>query len=107
MKIKIEDKRTIKTITFKHPELMGPDAEVSIRDYYTNLLKKEDELHTYRDMVRKVEEDLKVLKEGWENMLSFIDVEFGIKESEYKTEKANFSVFGCGNDSYGSVSYNK
>lgn len=107
MEIRVPDITKIKEIKFKFPDLMAPDAEETIKLGYSTLLERETQLQNYRNKVRELEEEVKERKENWSKLLEIIDVTFEVKVSEYREHKANFSVFGCGNDSYGSVSYNK
>lgn len=107
MEIRVPDITKIKEIKFKFPDLMAPDAEETIKLGYSTLLERETQLQNYRNKVRELEEEVKERKENWSKLLEIIDVTFEVKVSEYREHKAGFSVFGCGNDSYGSVSYNK
>lgn len=107
MEIKIRDITKIKELKFKFPDLMAPDAEEIIKLGYSILLEKETQLQNYRNKVRELEEEVKERRDNWSKLLEIIDVTFEERVSEYREHKANFSVFGCGNDSYGSVSYNK
>lgn len=107
MAIKIKDYTKIKEITFTLPELMKENAKDEIILFYKNLLKKESTLQELRVKVRELEEEIKKDREHWNLISNVAKVEFDDIISEYKTHKASFSVYGCGNDSYGKVSYDK
>ena len=107
MKLKILDKTKIKSITFKYPNLMNDRSEEEVRETYKNLLLIKNKLQEYRSNVREYEEKLTEVERVWNDILTFTDVEFDTRESEYTINKANYSVTGCGNDIYGKIAYDK
>jgi hypothetical protein len=46
-KVKVVDRRKIKSIEFKHPELMGEDASSLVKKEYEELVSTQDALYGY------------------------------------------------------------
>lgn len=74
--IHVEDRRKIKDIILKFPELMEKNAKEQIANEYYNLLSKEDELHETRDKVRKLENEIDKLRQEFNLKSNLFDIEF-------------------------------
>ena len=57
--IHIENRKKIKDIIIKFPELMESNAKDKIAEEYYNILSKEEELHTLRHKVWELEEEIR------------------------------------------------
>jgi hypothetical protein len=94
-KVKVVDKRNIKGIRFKNPELMGKDAERMIKEEYCLLLSAQDELYEARRRVWDLEKQYKKLEQEWRAKQDMFDIEFESTEKEVKTEKSNMTINGA------------
>ena len=94
-KVKVEDRTKIKSVTFKHPELMGKNAEKMIRLEYKALLDAKAELSEARDRVRKLEKKVDAMEKSWNAKNEMFDIEFECIEKEVKTEKSNMTINGA------------
>lgn len=93
-KIKVEDRTKIKSITFKHPELMGKDAEKMVKSEYRELLNIKEKLYAAREEVRRLEKLYGTLEADWNSKKEMFDIEFESTEKEVKTEKSNMLLNG-------------
>lgn len=94
-KVKVEDKTKIKSVTFKHPELMGKDAEKMVRLEYKELLDIKEKLYAAREEVRRLEKKYDTLEKSWNAKKDMFDIEFECIEKEVKTEKSNMTINGA------------
>ncbi len=93
-KIKVEDRTKIKRVTFKHPELMGKDAEKMVKLEYRELLDVKEKLYAAREDVRRLEKKYDALEKSWNAKKELFDIEFESTEKEVKTEKSNMLLNG-------------
>lgn len=93
-KVKVVDYAKIKRVTFKHPELMGKDAEKMVRLEYRALMDAQEELYEAREKVRKLEKRLDAMQKAWNSKKDMFDIEFESTEKEVKTEKSNMLLNG-------------
>lgn len=93
-KVKVEDRTKIKNITFKHPELMGKDAEKMVKLEYRELLDVKEKLYAAREEVRRLEKKYDTLEKSWNAKKEMFDIEFESTEKEVKTEKSNLLLNG-------------
>lgn len=93
-KIKVEDRTKIKSITFKHPELMGKEAEKMVKLEYRELLDVKEKLYAAREEVRGLEKKYDALEKNWNSKKEMFDIEFESIEKEVKTEKSNILLNG-------------
>lgn len=93
-KVKVEDRTKIKSVTFKHPELMGKDAEKMVKLEYRELLDVKDKLYAAREEVRRLEKLYGTLETGWNSKKDMFDIEFESTEKEVRTEKSNLLLNG-------------
>lgn len=93
-KIKVVDYAKIKRVTFKHPELMGKDAEKMVKLEYRALMDAQEELYEAREKVRKLEKRLDAMQKAWNSKKEMFDIEFESTEKEVKTEKSNMLLNG-------------
>ena len=93
-KVNIVDRTKIKRVTFKHPELMGKDAEKMVKLEYRELLDIKEKLYAAREEVRRLEKLYGTLEAGWNAKKDMFDIEFEPIEKEVKTEKANLLLNG-------------
>ena len=93
-KVKVVDQTKIKHVTFKHPELMGKDAEKMVKLEYRELLDVKEKLYATREEVRRLEKKYDTLEKNWNSKKEMFDIEFESTEKEVKTEKANMLLNG-------------
>ena len=93
-KVNVVDQNKIKSVTFKHPELMGKDAERMVKSEYRELLNVKEKLYAAREEVRKLEKLYGTLEADWNSKKEMFDVEFESTEKEVKTEKSNMLLNG-------------
>lgn len=93
-KVKVVDRTKIKSVTFKHPELMGKDAEKMVKLEYRELLDVKDKLYAAREDVRRLEKKYDTLEKSWNAKKEMFDIEFESTEKEVKTEKSNMLLNG-------------
>ena len=93
-KINVVDYAKIKRVTFKHPELMGKDAEKMVKSEYRELLDVKEKLYAARGEVRRLEKKYDTLEKNWNAKKDMFDIEFESTEKEVKTEKANLLLNG-------------
>ena len=94
-KIKIEDKKKIKDITFKFPDLMGEDARKLIIEEYEALVSLQDRLYLARDEVRYLEKELNTKMNAWNGKKDLFDIEFESTEKEVETTISNMVINGA------------
>ena len=93
-KVNVVDRNKIKSVTFKHPELMGKDAEKMVKLEYRELLDVKDKLYAAREEVRRLEKKYDTLEKSWNAKKEMFDIEFESTEKEVKTEKSNMLLNG-------------
>lgn len=93
-KVKVVDQTKIKSVTFKHPELMGKDAEKMVKLEYRELLDVKEKLYAAREEVRRLEKKYDTLEKNWNSKKEMFDIEFESTEKEVKTEKSNMLLNG-------------
>lgn len=93
-KVKVVDRTKIKRVTFKHPELMGKDAEKIVKLEYRELLDVKEKLYAAREEVRRLEKKYDTLDKSWNAKKEMFDIEFESTEKEVKTEKSNMLLNG-------------
>lgn len=93
-KVKVVDYAKIKRVTFKHPELMGKDAEKMVKLEYRELLDVKEKLYDAREEVRRLEKKFGTLEKNWNSKKDMFDIEFESTEKEVRTEKSNLLLNG-------------
>lgn len=93
-KVNVVDRNKIKSVTFKHPELMGKDAEKMVKLEYRELLDVKEKLYAAREEVRRLEKKYDTLEKSWNAKKDMFDIEFESTEKEVKTEKSNMLLNG-------------
>jgi 3-dehydroquinate dehydratase len=93
-KVKVVDYAKIKRVTFKHPELMGKDAEKMVKSEYRELLNVKEKLYAAREEVRKLEKRLDAMQKAWNAKKDMFDIEFESTEKEVKTQKSYLTING-------------
>ncbi len=93
-KVNIVDRTKIKRVTFKHPELMGKDAENMVKLEYRELLDVKEKLYAAREEVRRLEKLYGTLEAGWNAKKDMFDIEFESTEKEVKTQKSYLTING-------------
>lgn len=93
-KVKVVDRTRIKSVTFKHPELMGKNAEKMVKLEYRELLDVKEKLYAAREEVRRLEKKYDTLEKSWNAKKEMFDIEFESTEKEVKTEKSNMLLNG-------------
>lgn len=94
-KVKVVDYAKIKRITFKHPELMGKNAEKMVKLEYRELVDVKEKLYAAREEVRRLEKKYDSLQKAWDAKKEMFDIEFECTEKEVKTEKSNMTINGA------------
>lgn len=94
-KVKVVDYAKIKRITFKHPELMGKNAEKMVKLEYRELMDVKEKLYAAREEVRRLEKKYDSLQKAWDAKKEMFDIEFECTEKEVKTEKSNMTINGA------------
>lgn len=94
IKVKITDKSKIKTVTCRHPEIVNDDACNKIKEAYSELVRIQNELYDYRDIVRALEKRLEIKKKEFESMSQIFDIEFETNEKVVTTHKSNLTLNG-------------
>ena len=93
-KVKVIDRTKIKKVTFKHPELMGKEAEKMVKLEYRELLDVKEKLYAAREEVRRLEKLYGTLEAGWNTKKDMFDIEFESTEKEVKTQKSYLTING-------------
>jgi hypothetical protein len=93
-KVNIVDRTKIKSVTFKHPELMGKDAEKMVKSEYRELLNLKEKLYAAREEVRKLERLYGTIEADWNSKKEMFDIEFESTEKEVKTQKSYLTING-------------
>lgn len=93
-KVKVVDRTKIKSVTFKHPELMGKEAEKMVKLEYRELLDVKEKLYAAREEVRRLEKKYDTLEKSWNAKKDMFEIEFESTEKEVKTEKSNLLLNG-------------
>ena len=98
--IHIENRKKIKEIILKFPELMEKNAKEQIANEYYNILSKEEELHETRDKVRKLEDEIVKLRQEFNLKSNLFDIEFESSVKEVKSNKCSMTIQGCDNTKF-------
>ena len=93
-KVKVVDRAKIKSVTFKHPELMGKGAEKMVKLGYRELLDVKEKLYAAREEVRRLEKKYDTLEKSWNAKKDMFDIEFESTEKEVKTQKSYLTING-------------
>lgn len=93
-KVKVVNQTKIKKVTFKHPELMGKDAEKMVKLEYRELLDVKEKLYAAREEVRRLEKLYGTLEADWNAKKEMFDIEFESTEKEVKTQKSYLTING-------------
>ena len=101
--IHIENRRKIKDIIIKFPELVEPNAKDKIAEEYYNILSKEDELHETRHKVWQLEEEIKRLRDEFNVKSNLFEIEFETDNKEIETSECQVIVEGHGNSTLGTT----
>lgn len=99
--IHIENRRKIKDIILKFPELMESNAKEIIEKEYYTILSKEDELHALRHKAWILEEEIKSLRDEFNLKSNLFSIEFESDTKEVETSKCSVMVEGHGNSTLG------
>lgn len=99
--IHIENRRKIKDIILKFPELMEKNAKEQIANEYYNILSKEDALYETRDKVRKLEDEISHLRQEFNLKANLFDIEFETSTKEVESYRCGVMVEGHGNSTLG------
>lgn len=94
IKISITDKNRIKSVTCKHPDLVNDEACNKVKEAYSELVRIQNELYDYRDIVRALEKKLDIKKKEFESMSQIFDIEFETNEKVVTTHKSNLTLNG-------------
>lgn len=94
IKISITDKNRIKSVTCKHPDLVNDEACNKVKEAYNELVRIQNELYDYRDIVRALEKRLDIKKKEFDSMSQIFDIEFETKEKVVTTHKSNLTLNG-------------
>lgn len=93
-KVNVVDYAKIKRVTFKHPELMGKDAEKMVKLEYRELLDVKEKLYAAREEVRRLEKKYDTLEKNWNSKKEMFDIEFESTEKEVKAQKSYLTING-------------
>lgn len=83
MLVNVEDRRKIKSVQFKYPQLFNENAELEVKLLHLELLTLEDNLESTRQLVRNMENELKIKKDNFHTLSSMFTLEFETKEVEH------------------------
>ena len=81
MQLIVEDKSKIRDIEFLYPTLMSNEAKTYIIQMYQELLDIEDKLNEARELVRTLENKLRIKKDNFNSLDSICKIKFDSKES--------------------------
>lgn len=93
-KIKVVDRKSIKNITFKFPELMNEQSAELIKEEYESLVGLQNSLYEARDNVRALEKELEARVKAWDAKKDLFDIEFESTEKEVVTHKSYMVING-------------
>lgn len=93
-KVKVVDKKRIKDIHFKNPELMNIDAFRLVKNEYYALIKAQEELYEAREKVRELEKKFKAMEDAWNAKKDMFDIEYESYEKEVRTQKSYMTING-------------
>ena len=99
--IHIENRRKIKDIIPKFPELVESNAGEALKKEYYNILSKEDELQNLRRQVWKLEEEIKTIRQEFDLKSGLFEISFESDTKEVETSKCSVMVEGHGNSTLG------
>ena len=92
--VKIENKKNLRRVLFKFPELMNKEAISLIESEYKTLCDTMDDLYSTREKVRELEKKYKELKDKWDAKQALFDLEFAMEEKEVSVTKSNLVING-------------
>ena len=93
-RVKVVDRKVIKNISFKFPELMSDNSEELVKAEYNDLVTTQDALYQARDEVRRLEKELDSKMKAWDAKKDFFEVEFECSEKEVVTHKSYMVING-------------
>ena len=94
IKVSITDRNKIKSVTCKHPGIVNEDACDKVKAAYYELVRIQNELYDYRDIVRSLEKRLDNAKKEFESMSQIFNIEFETNEKLVTTHKSNLVLNG-------------
>lgn len=93
--IKTQDRKQIKNVTFKFPELMNKSALSMIKAEYQALIDAQEELYATREKVRVLEKKVAKFEEEWKAKSNLFEIEFETIEKEVTVTKSNMVINGA------------
>jgi hypothetical protein len=93
--------KEIKSISFKFPDIVSPDAEEIIREDYRSLTKLQDQLQEYRTKVIEMEKAVASAEKAFKEKTHGCTIEFETIEKEYVSRQSSIFIKGQGNDILG------
>ena len=93
-RVKVVDRKVIKNISFKFPELMNDNSEELVKAEYNDLVTTQDALYQARDEVRRLEKELDSKMKAWDAKKDLFEVEFESSEKEVVTHKSYMVING-------------
>lgn len=99
--LQITDTRRIKSISFKFPDIVAPNAEEIIKKDYQNLINLKDKLQEYRAKVRETEKEVIEAEKAFAEKSYGCVIEFETTEKEYISRQSSLLIKGQGNDLLG------
>lgn len=93
-KVKVVDRKVIKNVSFKFPELMSKQSEELIRNEYDDLIATQDALYQARDEVRRLEKELESKVKAWDAKKDFFEIKFESSEKDVVTHKSYMVING-------------
>lgn len=93
-RVKVVDRKVIKNISFKFPELMNENSEELVKAEYNDLVATQDALYQARDEVRRLEKELDSKMKVWDAKKDFFEVEFDSSEKEVVAHKSYMVING-------------
>lgn len=92
--INIDDKKIIKAVKFKFPQLMGEQAEHKVMLLYQDIIATDELLAKAREEVRSLEKELQDKKDEFNSLSSILEIEYGTKTVNLiePSEMASFAV---------------
>lgn len=99
--INVENRGEIDKVNFIYPELMASGAELYIKEFYKEMILKEEELHSSREKCIHLETELKELQNKWGEMKRLFTYTHPTKEKVLNINKCTVAIQGHGNDIIG------
>lgn len=101
LNLNIENKDILKRVIPKYPDLMSEDIEDKIKTEYQSLVDIKTQLHSARDLVRKLENDYTEKQKYFKDLDNLFEFEFESEEIEIQNTKCGVMVKGHGNSTLG------